>query len=76
MAQVGGLKAVVDTTNVLENQPASKEKSVKHTNVTGWMALFMWKGAYFGKQVSWKNRILIPMYWFKSFVFGRDVSRF
>ena len=31
---------------------------------------------YWGKQVSTQNKILIPMHWFKTFFFGRDISRF
>jgi NADH dehydrogenase/NADH:ubiquinone reductase (non-electrogenic) len=27
-------------------------------------------------QLSWSNMMLVPMYWFKSLVFGRDISRF
>ena len=27
-------------------------------------------------QVSLTNKLLIPMYWFKSFWFGRDISKF
>ena len=27
-------------------------------------------------QVSFTNKLLIPMYWFKSFWFGRDISKF
>jgi hypothetical protein len=26
--------------------------------------------------VSVTNKLLIPMYWFKSMIFGRDISRF
>jgi NADH dehydrogenase len=36
----------------------------------------MWNAAYITKLVSIKNKLMIPMYWFKSFVFGRDISRF
>ena len=35
-----------------------------------------WRGAYLSKQVSVTNMILIPMYWFKALLFGRDISRF
>jgi len=43
---------------------------------SGVAAFLMWRSVYLTKQVSYTNMILIPMYWFKSFVFGRDISRF
>eukprot|EP00965_Chrysotila_dentata_P157493 5202975-Pleurochrysis_carterae.AAC.4 len=39
-------------------------------------AMFMWRGGYLSKQLSWTNMILVPMFWMKSMVFGRDISRF
>ena len=44
--------------------------------ITGFVAMLMWRGGYLSKQLSWANMMLIPMFWFKSLVFGRDVSRF
>ena len=49
---------------------------VPRLSITGFAAFISWRGAYLSKQLSWQNMILIPMFWFKSFVFGRDVSRF
>ena len=43
------------------------------SGVTGFAA---WRGAYLSKQVSTANMILIPMFWLKSWLFGRDISRF
>ena len=43
---------------------------------SGVAAFFMWRSAYLTKQLSLTNMILIPMYWFKQMVFGRDISRF
>eukprot|EP00980_Cylindrotheca_fusiformis_P000461 scaffold115_cov123-Cylindrotheca_fusiformis.AAC.1 len=43
---------------------------------SGLAAFFMWRSAYWTKQLSWSNMILIPMYWFKQMIFGRDISRF
>jgi len=45
-------------------------------DVSGRVAWFIWRGAYLTKSVSWRNRILIPIYWVVNWVFGRDVSRF
>ena len=45
-------------------------------NLTGFLAFCSWRFAYLTKQLSWTNRLLIPMFWFKSAFFGRDISRF
>ena len=44
--------------------------------IKGFLAFALWRAAYWTKQVSIINKMLIPMYWFKSAVFGRDISRF
>lgn len=61
LAYVGGYKGVVDSPEV---------------NWRGFAAFLLWRGAYLTKLVSLKNKILVPMFWFKSFIFGRDISRF
>lgn len=45
-------------------------------NISGWMAWFIWRGVYLTKSMSWRNRMLIPIYWSINWVFGRDISRF
>lgn len=45
-------------------------------DISGRVAWFIWRGAYLAKSVSWRNRVLIPVYWFVNWVFGRDISRF
>ncbi|KAF1985335.1 hypothetical protein K402DRAFT_394679 [Aulographum hederae CBS 113979] len=45
-------------------------------NMSGTTAWLMWRGVYLSKSISWRNRILIPMYWFLNWAFGRDISRF
>jgi len=32
-------------------------------NISGRLAWVIWRGAYLTKSVSWRNKILIPMYW-------------
>ncbi len=32
-------------------------------DISGRVAWFIWRGAYLAKSVSWRNRILIPVYW-------------
>jgi len=49
---------------------------VPRISLTGFAAFVSWRGAYLSKQLSWQNMMLIPMFWFKSLVFGRDISRF
>ncbi|KAK4561031.1 hypothetical protein LTR86_004986 [Recurvomyces mirabilis] len=62
MAYVGNWNAILQTSGA--------------GNVSGRVAWFIWRGAYLAKSVSWRNRILIPTYWFVNWVFGRDISRF
>jgi NADH dehydrogenase len=61
MAYVGDRNALVQT---------------KGGNVSGRVAWLIWRGAYLAKSVSWRNRLLIPIYWSVNWLFGRDVSRF
>ena len=58
---------------VLDN---SKSELGPLPQMTGWAAFISWRGAYLSKQISWANMLLIPMYWFKAAIFGRDISRF
>jgi NADH dehydrogenase FAD-containing subunit len=61
LAYIGGYKALIDS-------PATKR--------SGFLTWIIWNAAYLTKLVSVKNKLMIPLYWFKAFVFGRDVSRF
>ncbi|KAF2156870.1 FAD/NAD(P)-binding domain-containing protein [Myriangium duriaei CBS 260.36] len=45
-------------------------------DISGTAAWVVWRGAYLAKSVSWRNRILIAVYWMVNFLFGRDISRF
>lgn len=45
-------------------------------NISGRTAWIIWRGAYLMMALSWKNRILIPIYWLINWLFGRDISRF
>ena len=73
MAYVGDMKGIYDGTSV--GSPG-KDNELKVPKITGLMALLMWRFAYWGRQTSLVNKMLIPMHWFKSFIFGRDISRF
>lgn len=42
----------------------------------GWLAWVLWRGAYLTRSMSWRNKLLVPVYWFVTWVFGRGISRF
>lgn len=42
----------------------------------GWVAWILWRGAYLTRSMSWRNKILVPVHWFISWLFGRGISRF
>ncbi|KAI1115049.1 pyridine nucleotide-disulfide oxidoreductase-domain-containing protein [Nemania sp. NC0429] len=44
--------------------------------LTGRAAWFLWRTAYLTKSMSVRNKIMVPVYWAISYLFGRDVSRF
>lgn len=67
MASLGEMKGVYDGTHV--GEPGTFTAAVP--KITGLMALLLWRFAYWGRQTSIVNKILIPMHWFKSFIFGR-----
>lgn len=46
---------------------------VKLKGISSWL---FWRSAYLTSLVSISNKVLVPMHWFKSFVFGRDTSLF
>jgi len=54
----------------------SSDMPVPKVAMSGIAAFLSWRSAYLTKQLSYTNMILIPMYWFKQMVFGRDISRF
>ncbi|KAI0443862.1 pyridine nucleotide-disulfide oxidoreductase-domain-containing protein [Xylaria telfairii] len=44
--------------------------------LTGRAAWFLWRTAYLTKSMSIRNKCMVPVYWFMSWLFGRDISRF
>ena len=68
MAALGFGKGVADLSKAQLGNPS--------VTITGAAAFVTWRGAYWSKQLSWSNMILVPMYWFKTLAFGRDISRF
>lgn len=61
MAYLGGWRAITQ----------SGRQEIK-----GRLAWVLWRTAYLSKSVSWRNRILIPTYWFVNWLLGRDINRF
>jgi NADH:ubiquinone reductase (non-electrogenic) len=54
-------------------------KALANTNQykgSGFVTWLFWRSVYLTKLVSLKNKILVLFDWFKTFVFGRDVSNF
>jgi len=66
MAQLGTWDAVVDGPAVGGKKPM----------LAGFTAFLAWRSAYWTYSVSVTNKILILMYWFKAYWFGRDISKF
>jgi len=65
MAYIGNWEAVVDMTKINENAKES-----------GKLAWIFWRSSYLTMSVSIRNKMIIPMYWMLTWVFGRDVSSF
>lgn len=65
MAYIGSWKAVY-------NMNRSDNTKFKKKGLFAWI---FWRSAYFTMAVSTKNKLLIPMFWFLTWVFGRDTSR-
>jgi NADH dehydrogenase FAD-containing subunit len=70
MASIGEWKGVYDGSHLGQSSDISRPP------LRGFIAFILWRAAYWTRQVSFTNKILIPMFWFKSAIFGRDVSRF
>lgn len=66
MAYLGNARAIVGGVGGLK----------KGGDLSGRMAWLVWRGAYLVKSISWRNRVLIPVYWVLNWAFGRDISRF
>lgn len=64
LAYVGRYRALLDS---------GGEKKAHVSGVGAWL---VWRGAYFTMLLSWSNKMLVPMFWIKSFLFGRDITRF
>ena len=57
-------------------KPASSESSASVGALSGFHAWLVWRSAYLTKLGSWRARMQVPIDWMKTFIFGRDLSRF
>lgn len=67
---LGGAKGLIQAPG------KSKGSGLVSEGIKGRTAWLVWKGAYLTMSVSWRNRILIVVYWFVNWAFGKDISRF
>uniref|UniRef100_A0A0G4FMA0 FAD/NAD(P)-binding domain-containing protein n=1 Tax=Chromera velia CCMP2878 TaxID=1169474 RepID=A0A0G4FMA0_9ALVE len=49
------------------------QRQLRQEGAAGWV---LWRGVYFTKQVSLRNRLLVALDWLKTSLFGRDITRF
>lgn len=68
MTYIGNAKALF--------QGGYTNREGKAKGLKGWLAFLLWRGAYLTMTLSWRNKILVPMYWMVNRVFGRDITRF
>jgi NADH dehydrogenase FAD-containing subunit len=62
------------TMTYLGSQKAIHQSSAD--DLKGWAAWVLWRTAYLTKSMSIRNKIMVPIYWAITWVFGRDISRF
>jgi len=76
MAYVGGWKGVVSVDAPEEDGKPHGKIENYFSRYTGWKAWLLWRSAYFTMLRSFPNQVLVPLFWFKAWLFGRDFSRF
>mmetsp|Transcript_4966 Transcript_4966/g.21282 ORF Transcript_4966/g.21282 Transcript_4966/m.21282 type:complete len:519 (-) Transcript_4966:150-1706(-) len=72
LAYVGSFTSVSDFTKV----DAKAMEAVKGTTIRGWASFAVWRSAYLTKLGTWRNRLLVPTDWMRTFIWGRDTSLF
>ncbi len=63
-----GMLAYIGDNRALADLPKFKSKGIG--------TILFWRSAYLTRLVGWKNKILVLFDWLKTFIFGRDISRF
>jgi NADH dehydrogenase FAD-containing subunit len=65
-----GILAYIGASEALA-QVTVDDKNILGSGPVGYL---LWRGIYWSKQVSWRNRVLVGVDWFKARVFGRDIG--
>jgi len=65
-----GVLAYIGASQALA-QVAVDDKNILGSGPVGFL---LWRGIYWSKQVSWRNRIQVGLDWARSRVFGRDIA--
>ncbi len=65
-----GMLAYIGEYNALADFPF---KGGKLTGIKTW---FLWRSAYLTRLGSWRLRMQVPFDWTRTFLFGRDISKF
>lgn len=63
LAYLGSWRAILQSSSVSEG-------------LTGRLAWVLWRGAYITRSMSIRNKIMVLVHWFMTWLFGRDISRF
>ncbi|KAI0316377.1 FAD/NAD(P)-binding domain-containing protein [Amylostereum chailletii] len=66
LAYLGSMTAIYDRSKA--------GSGLKHSS--GLFAWLLWRSAYVTRTVSLRNKLLIPVYWTLTLIFGRDLTRF
>jgi len=59
-----------------DSKGLSQSNGNSKNNIAGRTAYLAWRSSYWRHSISWRNRILILVYWAVTWKFGRDISRF
>ena len=65
-----GMLAYIGEYNALADLP------FKGGKLTGFKTWFLWRSAYLTRLGNWRLRMQVPFDWSRTFIFGRDISRF
>jgi NADH:quinone reductase (non-electrogenic) len=63
LAYLGSWRAILQSESLFEG-------------LTGRLAWVLWRGAYITRSMSIRNKIMVLVHWFMTWLFGRDISRF
>lgn len=71
----GSLVYLGSWSSIMDLSPNLPQNS-SFRGLRGFLAWTAWRSAYFTMSVSWRNKLLIPWYWFVTWVAGRDTSKY